>query len=209
MKYMREVVNPVDIGMEHLLPGLNIKLDTIHSDLAGRSTMIGSKVQSIQDSIHNLPTIDTFTGLIHHIAEYQLSRQPTVEAPTAVPINTSSEVPLDVPITSVLIHSKRGLYHNHKSVSSMWHEWFGLGVFAHSPYYFGGTEALNLQHKKWRINFSSSQAKQYSRLLYIVNSVRKCIATGVSEESALQRFDELFLTYSSASSLEKHLKTLS
>jgi hypothetical protein len=79
----------------------------------------------------------------------------------------------------------------------MWHEWFGLGFFLRSPYYFGGIEALNLQHKKWRIGVSSAQAKQYSRLLYIINSIRKCIASGDTEDAALSRFDELFLTHGS------------
>jgi len=31
--YLKTVVNPVNLQMEHLLPGLNSKIDSIHSEL--------------------------------------------------------------------------------------------------------------------------------------------------------------------------------
>jgi hypothetical protein len=98
------------------------------------------------------------------------------------------------------------LHPKHKSVTSMWNEWFGLAEFRLG--YPGSINGLEKDRpKSWRAHFNTAAQKQYSRLKFVIQQVQKRSQTRDTLD-VLVEFDQLFSASPSLSGLEKHLKRL-
>ena len=158
---MSALVNPVDVGMEHYMPGFSAKIDGIESNLGGKLALLQADSLSTLQQINLLPTFDHMKGMFSHIASSMSSYQPFQQSSKTATTAAASNEDLfeESPVKQVF-----KLCVNHKSVSSMWHEWHGMGAFLLAPYPLGGLQALEQDKTSaWRKGFSSGQAKQYSR----------------------------------------------
>ena len=100
---------------------------------------------------------------------------------------------------------------SHKSIASICDEWYGLaksnseGINGRE----GGIRAMEATFKsKWRSHFSPAEAKQFSRMKFIVNVVSNAINnSNKAEEEVLMEYESLFkICKSSLFKMEQVLK---
>ena len=87
--YRDTTVNPIDNSMEHLLPGLNQKIDNVHLDLKHKMSLLSSNFGIMYNELQDIPTQEQFQGLINHMGIVLLSRKLSVSTPATID-NTSN-----------------------------------------------------------------------------------------------------------------------
>ena len=78
----------------------------------------------------------------------------------------------------------------HHSIRSLWNEWYGLGEYEGKPMVGGISAIETLKKSKWRIHFSSSEKKQFSRSQIVIRAIIMTIEdSDETLESAINTFE--------------------
>ena len=93
----------------------------------------------------------------------------------------------------------------HRSLHTMWHEWFGLGDYRGKPIEGGIERAEETLKNKWRKHFSAAETKQFSRTKAVIQGILTKMDT--ENKEAVQAIDELEEVYISKA-VNKKLSTM-
>jgi hypothetical protein len=74
------------------------------------------------------------------------------------------------------------LHLRHSNATSMYNEWFGLGVFSNKPIEGGIDAAERVHQTAWRRHFNVAENKQFSRLKIVIAAMQQLIISGEDKE---------------------------
>ena len=118
-----------------------------------------SHFSRIHESVDGLLKPRDIQGFLAHVSEYNFS--------SAVRPNDEAKESSEITINSSVSAPKYNIYKYHSTASSIWFEWFGTNQFdayTKSDCFPGGIDKLQQLYKNnWRLHFTSSEAKQFSR----------------------------------------------
>ena len=117
--YLSTSVSPIDANIESVLPGIQTKLDAVHSNLGGKLQTLSEKIEHTLNRLEQTVTSSQMQGFINHIGQYRIR-------PTLSPDTSSIPTHLAEPAE----HRQYVLFRGHLSMRSVWNEWNGLGEFS-------------------------------------------------------------------------------
>ena len=157
-------VDPTDASIEQILPSVCSRFSNLHSDMT-------SHFSRIHESVDGLLKPRDIQGFLAHVSEYNFS--------SAVRPNDEAKESSEITINSSVSAPKYNIYKSHSTASSIWFEWFGTNQFdasTKSDCFPGGIDKLQQLYKNnWRLHFTSSEAKQFSRMKLVVQHIHRFI----------------------------------
>ena len=195
------------------------------------------KMQEILNGLSVMPTKHNLKAWSKHIGQFnfdnnvssfpcndsQMNHDDPVIAtassaiPAAAPPNESELIPAAAPPneSELAFWRRMAKLEEHKSIHSLWDEWFGLGVYSHGPSnYSGGIHALEKRFKNaWRSHWNGARQKVFSRSKFLINYVK--FSKGdekegaprdeIAQQSVKRKLEEIF-EVSTLSAIDKKLK---
>ena len=203
---MESSVTPEARNMEAAMPELTSHIRDMANSVQGKlnslEAIVNSGFSKNQDSLANVPKTSFFNSFLAHIGNFtMLSSIDTDRSETAAAIGETVVDP-ELSATPTI----KNLFINHKSVTSIYNEWYGLESFSTHQ---GGIDFLEKNLKSsWRTHFNAADQKKLSRMKFIVRKIdERAGLPGESIQSSLIYFDRLFANdYKSISALETYLK---
>ena len=187
--------DPASLTVQAVLPGICERLDNMQSRSIHNANDIRKDLQTIGKSVNRLESTSAskedmgqyLSQFAQHIGQFQCS-------PSTA---TNNGLHLSPDAASVGFATPTlGTYklQSHKSLASMWDEWYGLPSGSTHGGRQGGIHALEATFKsKWRSHFPPAEAKQFSRMKYIVKSISKTIEDSeTTEDEVLLHYESLF-----------------
>jgi hypothetical protein len=117
--YVSTAVSPSIANIESVLPGVQAKMDNVHSDIRGQLNLLVTKMDRASARLDNVATLSHLQGLLNHIGHFsvQTGQKPT---PTVAWSDDYQEP------------SNNNVFMGHKTMTFIWNEWHGLQEFLSS-----------------------------------------------------------------------------
>jgi hypothetical protein len=179
--------SPLDSNLEAVLPGVHQRLVANQREVLSLRTLVeagfatlGTKVteafecQEVAMRERDRKTGEAYLSLAQRLMGERvsdslpgLSLRREVESPSPPSPNSTTN--------SVLMTRPHSLVMRHKSIHTIYYEWYGLETYQNTPVE-GGIAMLETKYKtKWRQHFSPAEKTYFSRLQKVVRAIDEMV----------------------------------
>lgn len=187
-------VSPLDHNVEAVLPGLHQRWAQTHNLVNGVKEDIKTMRDDMQEQVQRIEQSNRSqkAALGDFLVQFGSNLRAGGTSGRAVALEASpSTMEEDSPFRPPT--RRYNLKQSHDSVSEMYNEWWGLGVYENKPI-SGGFEALEKKHKSgWRKHFDGGEVKHLSRVKIVLQALNSLAEMdGNTLDTAMNELDAVY-----------------